>query len=665
MESRVFRHLFTGAFLIGIILLAFWIRIQGTADLPAGQFTEHDAYLYRWQAGIIAEQGYLPERDMHRWLPLGRDNTQLLSLYSYAIAYLHKVFPWCSLYQMQRYLPPLCFAIGLGVLLLFLTCCYGIRFAAIVGILLAMLPGSIERSAIGFGDRDAWCWMFGTLAVTGYLWKEQLRPGWQKYLATALAGFVVFLGGLSWEGFGFFLLIIHAAEFWKFCTTETEQHLKTYLLWMLMFVPGLFLINPVYRNGYGFSTHVAALMLAPPLVIFTLRSLRYLLLRFCQSLRPYPHQLAWGLTLVAMIAGIGYFLLQVDTFETTAFAFHESRLMRTIGELADPPFSYWYQRYGVVFIAGSLGLIVASFQLWKWKGIPLVGSLLLFVATTFFRDVVSGWTSASICNMLFIISLGLTLLSLGILAYLRKETATDEIVTIAMLAWFLLWVGLARGGKRYDFFIGVPVAYFTATFIQFIADALCDGVNQNGQLSLQKTSIACVMLAAFMFFPPFGGFAQRSLFASTQMRQAVPGTGSVEKAFRWMKTRLPNTAVVAANWGYGSQLNVFAGVKTITDQDQYIPQRIYLYNRHVSQASTEREALEFLKTHEATHLMLTNSDFATAPFASGESSGSFLPVYPAKGFSNARVKIWEIRYPPDIKPNPKYLATAPEQANKK
>ena len=428
---------------------------------------------------------------------------------------------------------------------------------------------------------------------------------------------------------------------------------------------GLFLINPIYRSGYGHATHVAALMLAPPLVIFTLHSLRYLLLRFCQPLRPYPHQLAWGLTLIAMIAAIGYFLHQSDTFETTAFAFRESRLMRTITELADPKFSYWSDRYGVIFIASSFGLIATSFQLWKWKGLPLASSLLLFVGTTFFRDVVSGWTSTSICNTLFIISLGSTLLSFGILAYLRRETATGEIVTLAMLAWFLLWVGLARSGKRYDFFIGVPLAYFTAMFIQFIADAFCDSVKQNRQLNLRKTAIACVMLAAFMFFPPFGGFAQRSFFDATQVRLAIPGAGSVGKALYWMKKRFPNTAVVAAHWGYGSQLNVLSGVKTITDQDQYIPYWIHLYNRHVCQASTEREALEFLKTHEATHLMITNRDPVTAPFATGKLSKSFLPLYPTESFSKASVKIWEIRYPPDIKPNPKYLATEPEEANEK
>ena len=52
-----------------ILLFAFWIRIQDTGRIPDGQFSEYDAYLYYWQAEIISENGKLPARDMHRWLP--------------------------------------------------------------------------------------------------------------------------------------------------------------------------------------------------------------------------------------------------------------------------------------------------------------------------------------------------------------------------------------------------------------------------------------------------------------------------------------------------------------------------------------------------------------------------------------------------------------------
>ncbi len=668
MENRFFCHVCTGVLFIGIILLSFWIRIQGTEHLPPRQFTEHDAYLYYWQAGIITERGHLPERDMHRWLPLGRDNGQLLSLYAYAIAYFYKAFPWWSLYQIQLYLPPLCFSVGLSVIFLFFTRSYGLLFATLVSLLLATLPGSIERSAAGFGDRDAWCWMAGTIAVTSYLWKEQIITGWQRYLTTVISGVTVFLGGLSWEGFGSFLLIIHAIELWKFCTIETEENLLEYILWMSMFIPWLFLISPAYRNGSGFSTHVAVLMLVPPVVIFSLRGMKFLLLLFFQPLRPYTQKLAWGLTLIVMISGISFFFFQFDTFETTAFAFSESKLMKSIGELRDPRSGYWINRYGTVFLFGSLGAILASFHLWKWKSLPLAGSIFLFVGTTFFRDVISGWTNAGTCNILFLISLGLVFLSLGSLAYLWRGMKKNELVTLAMLTWFFLWVGLSRGGKRYDFFIGVPLAFFTAVFIELITNYLfptVEGGKYNTITRLTKTIACCVLLLSVMFFPPLGAYAKRTISAAAQMRKPIPGNSQIMIAFHWIDTELPRTAVIAAKWNYGTQLNVFGGVKTITDPDHYIPNWIYLYEQYVERVKSERLCLEFLKTHGATHLMLIGDQFDSNPLLSQQQSKAFVLIYPNQEFSNARVKIWEIRYPPDIKPDLKYLATQTEEEKRR
>ncbi|MCG9129896.1 hypothetical protein JT359_20100 [Candidatus Poribacteria bacterium] len=59
----------------------------------------------------------LPARDMNCWLPLGRDNEQLLSLYVYTLAYTQKVFPWFSVYDIQLYLSVVCFTLTIGVLL--------------------------------------------------------------------------------------------------------------------------------------------------------------------------------------------------------------------------------------------------------------------------------------------------------------------------------------------------------------------------------------------------------------------------------------------------------------------------------------------------------------------------------------------------------------------
>lgn len=172
--------------LAALLFITFWIRIQGTKDIPnvdvkripEGQFTANDAYLYYWNAQRIAKLGHLPAIDEHRWLPHGRDVSQTLPFYSYVLAHTHKIielfFYKVSLYHVQLYAPAVLFTLGLGILALFLARTAGFLFAFIVTVLLATLPGCVDRSAAGFSDRDAWCWLLGTLAVVSYLWKEQI-----------------------------------------------------------------------------------------------------------------------------------------------------------------------------------------------------------------------------------------------------------------------------------------------------------------------------------------------------------------------------------------------------------------------------------------------------------------------------------------------------------
>ena len=109
--------------------------------------------------------------------------------------------------------------------------------------------------------------------------------------------------------------------------------------------------------------------------------------------------------------------MQAGTFAETAYPFRESQLMQSIGELGDPNFRYWVGRYGAVFVLGSLGLITASLHLWKWRSLPLVISLALFVGTTFFRTQINGWIGEDTCNTLFLASLGLTVLSFAVACF--------------------------------------------------------------------------------------------------------------------------------------------------------------------------------------------------------------------------------------------------------
>lgn len=659
------------AWISGIVLFAFWIRAQGVEHLPDRQFTETDGYFYYWQAQLISEHGHLPERDMHRWLPLGRDLGQTLNLYGYVLAYAHKavawVFPNISLYHVTLYMPVICFCIGLAALCLFLYHQYGFLFSGVSGLVLATLPGSIERSAAGFGDRDAWCLMLGILAVTTYLVSLQVQRKHVRFLWTFTSGIFAFLGGISWEGFGVFLGIIFILELWRFLTSETEDGLGFYCFWVCTFVPILYLISPAYQNGYGFSEHLAAFVLVPPLLLLGIRTLRYILtfvlteggqrewrFLFANKLRLYPRALALGLTLASIAVALCYVFTQLDTFGSTTVPLSQNQLMQTVTELKGPHFGYWIFRYGGIFVLGSIGLILACKRYWEQT--CMLVPIALFIGTTFFREPLEahilGASHGAFFFLIALICIGIAFL---ISARLQNTNKTVHLTYIAFTAWFLFWVALSRDAKRYDFFIGVPLAFFTAEILYFFCNILSRRVKQSRHRKLLKACVASGLLTGILFFPPLGAHAKRSLFAATQMRGATPGS-DVTKALHWMKIVLPDNAVVAAHWHYGSQLNVIAGVKTIVDQDHYIQHWIHLYNTHVHKATDEREALTFLKTHGVTHVMLTEKEDEKSLLRQ-QLSDVFVRVYPETDRPSAEVKVWEIHYPPNIEPNSKYLET--------
>ena len=652
--------------LCAILLLACWIRIQGVANLPAGQFTSNDAYFYYWQASLISEHGHLPARDMHRWLPVGRDLGQTLNLYGYVLAYGHKaiawVFPNVTLYDVSVDMPVICFCIGLGVLCLFLYHVYGVMFSLPACVILATLPGSIERSTAGFGDRDAFCLMIGILAVTTYLMSLHAEKKRHRLLWTLISSFSVFLGGISWEGFGVFLSVIIVVELWRFLTTETEEGLGLYALWVCCFVPTLYLASPAYRNGYGFAEHLTAFVLIPPLVLFVIRAIRHLLVSKVDVLRSHARALSLGLAIGSVILSLGYVLIQFDTFVDTTVPISQTPVMQAMTELRAPHYGYWVVRYGTVFIVGSLGFILLPVIFWKKQGILLSLPLTLFTITSFFREPLDKHWGEPFGNILFGIAFVGCAIGILLLAWQEKnEVSTSELIFIAFCLWFIAWVALARDAKRYDFFIGVPLAYGSAALLGWISELLSERFGSMIEITAHlksvrlKNGVAVILLTCLIFLPINHAHTYRSLYAAKGMRKVTP-TPTVAKALSWMKSELPPTAVVVAHWSYGSQLNVLGGVKTVTDQDTYIQHWIDLYYKHMIHAKTEREALEFLKTHNATHLMFVGRNPAKH-FLKGNLRDALVPVYPIDTFDDANVNIWHIHYPPDIETDPKYLET--------
>ena len=621
---------------LSIGMLTVWLRLQVVHGIPEAQFLGADCFLYYAQAETIAEHGMLPERDIHRWLPLGRDNTQLLPLWSYALAYTHKALsvflPSLSLYHWTLYAPTVCFCIGLAALCLFLYRGYGLLFSSLVGFFMATLPSAIGRSTAGFSDRDAWCWMLGILVVMLHVASLQTQHTRRRLTLTLASGFTMFLGGYSWEGFGVFGLILLFVELWRLLTSETEEDLQYYGIWVLTFVPPLYLISPAYHNGYGFAKYLAALVLMPPLVLLGMRAFRYLLLSKIEKLRPHARTLSFCLIGVGCLTGLGYTLTQIDTFAVTTVPLSQNALMSIIGELQNPKLGYWRTLYGSTFVFGSLGLILTFLRLsattevsekhrnWKRYRDRLLTTipLILFLLTTFFREPLDKVAGEATGNLLFFTALGGTLVCLLLTAWRRQTPLKSEMIDVAMTAWFVVWLALTRDATRYNFFFSLSTAFFTATFIEFLANTASEKLRVSKYTSDAfrekflhtplKTGIVTGMLALILFWSSIGGYAKHIIPAGREHHTVFPTEIAEAEAYRWMKKELSRDAIVAANFDHGTMMNTLGGVKAIIDQDHYLQHWIHLYNRHVFGARSEREALEFLKTHNATHLLLSEED---------------------------------------------------------
>ena len=688
---------------LGVICVAgFWVRVAGVGSMPAGQYTSTDAYLYDHQTRIVSSQGHLSARDLRRWVPLGRDTRQSLNLYPMVLGYLHKgvafFFPSVSVSAIVRLAPVVCFCLGTFLLCAFLAKTEGFGISVCCGVLLATLPGTIERSAYGFGDRDAFCWLIGISAVVSYLLALRIRaPRW-RFLSTLLSGGVMFLGGMSWEGFGAFLGIVLSVEVWKYLSTDTG--FSYFAVWVLSFVPWLYICSPAYRSGVGWSTHLFASMLLPPVALLILRGVRQWLLETSahrSRLGAYRRQVSLLLLFLMLTIAVVYLLSIRETFAETTVPFGNTSLMQSIGELAAPHFGYWIHRYGSIFLTGSLGMSLMPVFRWGRLGRPLSVALGVFCGCVFYRHQMAAVCGEVLATGVFgcaVVSILLTFLHLAwklsasetvdpridqvdpserpVINSLLNVSGLDVLTSLVMLAWGVFWLALARDAKRYDFFIGVPLAYFTATLIRDVARRVCRTLHDSkwttpalqeklSRLFINETSVASVVFIGVLLWGPIdGGHIFRSHAAAAHMRHAIPGTGELVETYAWMKAHLPENAVVAAEWSYGTQLNVLGGVRTITGPDHYLPSWIQLYHQHVERAKNEQEALEFLFSHEATHLMMTTEKQPEHTLLRSKTlSGVFVERYPESDFASAPVKIWELRYPAGLEKHPEYLRTNP------
>ena len=84
-------------------------------------------------------------------------------------------------------------------------------------------------------------------------------------------------------------------------------------------------------------------------------------------------------------------------------------------------------------------------------------------------------------------------------------------------------------------------------------------------------------------------------------------------AMEWVKQNTPKDAVFASWWDYGYYIQTLSERATVTDGGNVIGYWNYLMGRHFLTAQNETEALEWLKSHNVSYVLIDPSDIGKYP----------------------------------------------------
>ena len=472
-------------------LSAFFLRIQTLPNLSDGYLLGTDAYRFFRQAELIDQHGSLPDRDMMRWLPFGRDLAQQLSLSSYLIVSLHRIFrvfsdSW-TLYQTTVYYPVICYCAAIVVLYFLIVTIWNRQVALIALAIAAVIPSSLPRSFAGFADRDAFC-LFLTLCMSlAYVKGIHSQRSYSAAIWTILSAIFAILLGLTWEGAGLFIAVIVLTIFTKlFFRRLTRFDAICSIGWGILIIVGLLSTTAAYRGWSNPSSPYALLTLGLPSILCVTLSIiltARFWTRFSNRLISFV-PLRTGLVVLIVVGGLSAVSMALNP-HTRQFAtllldnflspLGESRLMQTVGELRPTSPMMWYMRYNLLFLFASAGVLLVLYELSRsgnLNRLALLAAFEILLVTVVYADWADDFLPAWAGDAVYFGAiLGFIGFWVSELARARRRHSTsisqlfpeDGEKLWLIFYWFVLTLFTVRGALRYNFFFA-PVAVSVAAY---------------------------------------------------------------------------------------------------------------------------------------------------------------------------------------------------------
>jgi asparagine N-glycosylation enzyme membrane subunit Stt3 len=297
----------------------------------------------------------------------------------------------------------------------------------------------------------------------------------------------------------------------------------------------------------------------------------------------------------------------------------ETRFGLTVAESARPYVSTWISDLGwifvILFILGSIILFYDMIKHLKHKTILFT----FLYGITIFSFIFSRYSQSSILNgnttLSYLLFLVIPILFILIIIYIYIKTFYKNKE---------LFNNIINTDKKYMFifilFILMSIAALSAIrnvftlsiIISFLASyALVRGLEiaYNSKDRLTKYSI--IILVLILLFAPFinGSLVNDTQDVYISAKNTGPGYNQQwQLAMDWVRKNTPKDAVFAHWWDYGYWVQGGGERTTVTDGGNWISVWNYYLGRHLLTAQNETEALEFLKTHNVSYVLIISDE---------------------------------------------------------
>jgi asparagine N-glycosylation enzyme membrane subunit Stt3 len=607
--------------LLPILALAWFVRTRNLQLLQGKYLLGLDPYAFLRYSQEIFQTGSLVTHDMMRYVPWGYALQMNYKFMSYILAYTYKIIhifaPSMTQVQWHIIYPPIATIISLVFLFLFVKELFGNKIALLSVAFLSVIPTYIYRTGAGFADHEAMAmmFMFAAFWLFSIMWKSKNQINSFSY--GVLAGAATCATYFTWPGGNRFLLVTLAL--FGILSTVLIKTNRNQIFGYISFGASFILLNIIFLRQLSFIRELETLALLFALAAIIVNKIDIITNFATEIGKKLPYKIPpsliilFGLAIVGLL--VGWVLGITDPIFIINRLLHPggtSRFAFTVSENQQPYFiggNGWWYGFGWTFLLaffGSIFIVVKMFKSLK-VGLAVASSYCLFILIFIFGRFSPDAKYAKLASFSSATYLGwfglflAVLFGLYIYYYNNNKSKFKDIFNldwrlVLIFIWFLFTAIIARGAVRTIFSFAPAVAIVASYFVVNISKELFK------RDKLEKgLAILLVIFAIFCIYSNAG----QAVLINSNSGSGLPGHW--ENSMIWLRENTAEDAVIAHWWDYGYWTQTVGERATVVDGGNAMAWD-HGMGRYGLTNNNLQETFDYFKTHEVTHLLISEEE---------------------------------------------------------